>query len=214
MQDKGFLANQAITDELTLKFCGIAIGWSWTNVAVTECAMTFTLTCPESTFENYVWYAVNVLAYYIVAIKIYHDMMEGHRLANRCRKVIAIEDGNGVRIFSSMKDHDEDDDGLLNKKELETFITAEGINVEPFQQAAARVDAKDGVVDGEVTVDDLMTELEVLIRQIKSGEYIPGEFEFGEPTPSSGGTTGGTTNEMQEFSHGAPTMGSGTVRMV
>merc|ERR1711990_1258313 len=101
VDDKEFLGQQMISDSLTAAFCGIAIGWAWTNIAVTECLANISATCPpEKTVVKYIYYFLTVVFYFFIAICIYHSMMESHRLGERCRKIISIEDGNGQRLFS------------------------------------------------------------------------------------------------------------------
>ena len=188
VDDKDFLGDQMISDELTVSFCGIAIGWAWTNIAVTECSSNISATCPvDQTVLNFCYYFLTIIIYLFVAIALYHNMMEGNRLANRCRKIISIEDGNGARLFSSIHEHDEDDDGYLDREELINYIDAEGIATDPFVTAAASLDAKEHNPDGKVTVVELMDELEILMVAIKKGEYTPDTMSF-DGTPSKGMT--------------------------
>ena len=172
VDDARFLEDQKISDQLMSAFCGIAIGWAWTNIAVTECASKISATCPAdpSILKFFYWF-ITLCVYFFIAICIYHSMMETHRLANRCRKIVSIEDGNGHRLFSGIDQHDDDGDGMLNKEELVNYIEAEGLNSAPFVQAAAQVDAREENPDGEVSREELMGELEGLIAQIKAGKY-------------------------------------------
>jgi hypothetical protein len=113
-------------------------------------------------------------------VSVFHKIMEAKRLTNRCYKVIALEDGNGDRLFSGMQKHDHNEDGVLDKHELEQYIMDEGLNPEPFTQAAARVDERDGVITGDVQLEDLLNECTILIKHIKNGDYVPHEHEMSD----------------------------------
>ena len=179
LEDTEYVAESHVQDEVTLSFCGIAIGWAWTNIAETECYAKFSYTCPKPSDINLgsmLLAAMMVLIYYSIALIVYHRMMEGFRLKGRCRKVVSIEDGNGQRLFSGMDKYDDDGDGVLDKAELEAYIMGEGLNVEPFLQAAARVDQRDGIITGDVSIEELMEECDFLMDKIKAGDYIPGEY--------------------------------------
>jgi hypothetical protein len=181
LDDADHVAETHVQDDVTLAFCSIAIGWAWTNLAETECYAHFSYTCPtETTFESLFLALLMVVGYYIVALYVFHRMMEGFRVKGRCRKVVSIEDGNGSRLFSDMDKFDEDADGVLDKAELTAYIAGEGLNVEPFLQAAAMVDQRDGIITGDVSIHELMEECDTLMDKIKAGKYIPGEFTMAE----------------------------------
>ena len=183
VDDHDFVLESHVKDEVIVSFCAINIGWAWTNIAETECRGRFSYTCPSDDELNYGTLGLNaimVFVYYVVSIMVYHGMMESHRLKNRCRKVISIEDGNGARLFSGMDKYDEDGDGVLDKSELEEYIAGEGLNVEPFLQAAAMVDQRDGIITGDVSIDELMQECDTLMDKIKAGDYVAGEFTMAD----------------------------------
>jgi len=208
--DQEFFTEQRAKSSVHLIASGIIIGLAWTNVAALECAyITTTWTCPDDfTVQGELAYLAVVIIYVTIIIFFYHTMMEAHRLSNRCRKLIAIEDGHGDLIFSGIMDEaDENSDGVLDKQELEEYFDSHGLNPEPFLHAAARVDERDGVITGDVDVTALMDEVDVLLETIKVGDYVPGLSKFSEnqveyEEPSRGTITAGEIDiEM------VPTMG-------
>ena len=196
-QDKDFVLRENIKSQLIVTGFAITIGWAWTEIAATECEGGFSFTCPsDQTFGSFLVYFLMVMVYFFLAVALYHSMMETQRLANRCRKVISIEDGNGARLFSDIMKDDVDGDGLLDKQELEAFIEAEGLNAEPFLQAAAICDKKDGIITGDVEMDELMEECNKLLVKIKDGTYIAGEHTM-HFRKEVGGISPEETNDMQ-----------------
>jgi len=176
LSDVNFFDQSLVKSDLITSASTIVVGWAWTNIASTECTANFSFTCPEEgLFSSFFLYFLTVCFYTFLTISIYHSMMEEQRLTNRCRKVIAIEDGNGIRLFSNMDKDDKDNDGLLDKQELENFITNEGLNPEPFLQAAAICDERDGIITGDVEMGELMDACDDLMVKIKAGIYNPGE---------------------------------------
>ena len=77
IHDKDSMESAKSFDSLVSAFFGIAIGWSWTAIAASECALGLSWTCPkEFTFWNLLKFGIITMLYILVAVLLYHIMME------------------------------------------------------------------------------------------------------------------------------------------
>jgi len=172
--DAEAVKSQKMFGELVTAFFGISIGWAWTALAASECSLDFSPTCPATfSFIRFVLFALMVSIYILVAGAVYHLMMRSFRLGNRCNLALEIQDGNGKRIFAEL---DADKNGRLDWDELTGYFQRAGLNEEPFTHAFHDLaNHTDGVVDGTVTMDDLMAHFKELMVQVFEGTYHPDE---------------------------------------
>ena len=172
--DSAAVKSQKQFDDLATSFFGISIGWAWTSIAASECSLNLSPTCPKDfEFSSFLLFGLMVLLYILIAVVLYHNMMESYRLSKRCNLLLEVQDGNAKRIFASL---DKDKDGQLAYRELEGYFTSAGLNEEPFTHAFHDLDHHtDGVVDGKVDMDDLMAHFKELMAQVKAGTYHPEE---------------------------------------
>jgi len=171
-RDADTVKSQKTIETLMSAFFGIAIGWAWTAVAATECSLDATMTCPKDlTFLNFIGFGFMTSFYILIAAAVYHGMVSSHRLSKRCNLLLEIQDGNAKRIFKQL---DKNVDGHLDENELDGYFVRSGLMEGPFLHAFHDLDHHaDGIIDGRVSMDDLMAHFKELMNQVKNGSYHP-----------------------------------------
>jgi len=136
-QDALAIQSEKIYNNLYTAMFGVIVGWGWTGLLFVECEGDYTFTCPgRYTVFHFAMFAANSTLYVILAGVAFHIFMEKVRLEQRALKAQQIEHKEAERFF---KEIDKDKNGMIDRKELETFVSNYGFNSDCFDEAYNRV---------------------------------------------------------------------------